>query len=70
MITTSVERLEQIEQERQEVFADVAFQEWMKELGVSRLASKPVDRSRYMMSLWTDKNGMRNSFNRVINNLK
>ena len=70
MLTTSVERLEQIEQDRLEVFADVSFQEWMKEFGVGRLASRPEDRARDMMSLWTDKNGVRNSFNYVISKLK
>jgi hypothetical protein len=41
MITTSIERLEQIEAERQETFYSEAFQEWKKSLNVSRLYSDP-----------------------------
>ena len=37
MITTSIERLEQIEIERSKVIADPAYQVWMRELNVSRL---------------------------------
>jgi len=37
MITTSIERLEEIEIERSKVIADPDFQRWMKELKVSRL---------------------------------
>lgn len=70
MLTTSIERLEQIEQERLEVFADKSFQEWMKEFRVGRLAAKPKDRAGDMMDLWTNKHGIKNNFNQVINNLK
>jgi hypothetical protein len=70
MLTTSIERLEEIEQERLEVFADTSFQEWMKEFRVGRLATKPKDRASDMMDLWTNKHGIKNSFNQVINNLK
>lgn len=70
MLTTSIERLEEIEQDRLKVFADASFQEWMKELGVGRLAARPVDRASDMMNLWTDKHGIKNSFKQVINNLK
>ena len=41
MITTSIERLEEIEIERSEVLADPAFQVWMKELNVSQSWSDP-----------------------------
>jgi hypothetical protein len=41
MITTSIERLEEIEIERSEVIADPAFQVWMKELNVSQSWSNP-----------------------------
>ena len=37
MITTSIERLEEIEIERSKVIADPAYQVWMRELNVSRL---------------------------------
>jgi hypothetical protein len=70
MLTTSIERLEQIEQERLEIFADTSFQEWMKEFKVGRLAIKPKDGASDMMNLWTNKHGIKNSFNQVINNLK
>lgn len=41
MITTSIERLEQIELERSEVIASSEFQAWMKELNVSQSWSNP-----------------------------
>ena len=33
----SVERLQQIEDERQQTYADVAYQRWMQQLNVGRL---------------------------------
>ena len=41
MITTSIERLEQIEAERQETIYSQAFQQWTSSLNVSRLYSNP-----------------------------
>ena len=41
MLTTSIERLEQIEAERQETFYSEAFQQWTSSLNVSRLYSNP-----------------------------
>ena len=41
MITTSIERLEQIEIERSEMLANPAFQVWMKELNVSQSYVNP-----------------------------
>lgn len=41
MITTSIERLEQIEAERREIFYSEAFQQWTSSLNVSRLYSNP-----------------------------
>ena len=41
MITTSIERLEQIELERSEVLADPAYQAWIKELNVSQSYINP-----------------------------
>ena len=35
-MNVSIERLEQIEQERQEVVGDPAYQQWMRELNVSQ----------------------------------
>ena len=46
MITTSIERLEQIEIERSEVIADPAFQVWMRELSVSQSYVDPEPRLR------------------------
>ena len=66
----SVERLEEIDQERKRVFSDQAFHQWMKELRVGVLAHKPVDGAIEMMSLWTDKHGVKNSFEYVISKLK
>jgi hypothetical protein len=41
MITTSIERLEAIEAERQETIYSQAFQQWTSSLNVSRLAPNP-----------------------------
>jgi hypothetical protein len=37
MINITTERLEQIEQEREQIMMDKQFQQWMKKLNVSRL---------------------------------
>jgi hypothetical protein len=44
MITTSIERLEQIELERQETALSKEYQKWVKALNVSRLYSSPEPR--------------------------
>ena len=44
MLSTSIERLEQIEQERQKVIGDPAYQQWMRELNVSQSYSEPTGR--------------------------
>ena len=46
MITTSIERLEQIELESSEVIANPAFQVWMRELNVSPSYVNPEPRLR------------------------
>ena len=46
MITTSIERLEQIELERSEVIANPAYQAWMRELNVSQSYVNPEPRLR------------------------
>ena len=66
----SIERLEEIDIERERTMHDKSFQAWMKELGVSRLAIKHRDQASEMMNLWTNKYGDRNSFNYVISKLK
>lgn len=40
----SIERLEQIEQEREEVMFSTDFKQWMKELNVSRSYADPTPR--------------------------
>jgi hypothetical protein len=37
MVNTTIERLEQIENEREQTMMDKQFQQWMKKLNVSRL---------------------------------
>jgi hypothetical protein len=46
MITTSIERLEEIEIERSEVIANPAYQAWMRELNVSQSYVNPEGRLR------------------------
>jgi len=41
MNSMSLERLQQLENERQETMISDSFQEWMKSLNVSRLYSNP-----------------------------
>jgi len=41
MLSTSIERLEQIEAARQETIYSEAFQQWTSSLNVSRLYSNP-----------------------------
>ena len=43
----TIERLEQIDQERNQTYADVAYQRWMRELKVA--------------SMWVDRQSMRNA---------
>jgi hypothetical protein len=42
MINTTIERLEQIEQEREQTMMDKQFQQWMKKLNVSRLYTDKI----------------------------
>ena len=44
MENITIERLEQIEQERQKVIGDPAYQQWMRELNVSQSYSEPTGR--------------------------
>lgn len=50
----SVERLEQIEQERQHTMADVAYQRWMKELQVGSMYidRELIHNARHAMQDW------------------
>ena len=44
MENISIERLEQIEQERLKTMSDKKFQKWMKQLNVSQSYSEPTGR--------------------------
>ena len=50
----SIERLEQIEQERNQTIGDPKFQQWVQQLGVSSSYNEPsgILNARHMMSLW------------------
>ena len=52
--TTSLERLNQIEQERNTTYADQRFQQWMRQLNVSRLWTdrQPILNAREAMTDW------------------
>jgi hypothetical protein len=58
----SIERLIEIEEERNEVMMDRGFQAWVRDLNVSRLSRRHIDRASEVMSLWTNKHGERNTF--------
>lgn len=50
----TIERLEQIENERTKTFMDPAFRDWLKQFNVSRLCSRQegIDNARRMMADW------------------
>ena len=62
----SVERLIEIEEERGEVMMDRGFQTWVRDLNVGRLSRRHIDRASEVMSLWTNSNGERNTFDYLI----
>lgn len=66
----TLERLQEIEAERESVMADNGFRQWCEELRVGIAARKPPSRAREMMSLWKDKHGNVNSFSEVVARLK
>lgn len=66
----TLERLQEIEAEREAVMADNSFQQWFREFKVGSMAPKPASREKEMMSLWKDRNGVRNSFGIVVARLK
>jgi hypothetical protein len=63
-ITITVERLNEIEQERNETTATPEFQEWFKQLNVSRLHvdKTGVMRAAEIMKQWSDNNTKRGSY--------
>ena len=50
----SVERLQEIEREREVTYADIAYQRWMEQLKVSSLYvdRQLIHNARYAMSEW------------------
>jgi len=50
----SAERLEQIQEEREQTIADVAYQRWMKELnvGIMYIDKQPILNARQAMMEW------------------
>jgi type III secretory pathway lipoprotein EscJ len=57
-MNTTIERLEQIEAERQQTMSDINFQKWMKQLNVSRLHvdKTGIVRAVEIMSQWSKDN--------------
>jgi len=53
-MNTTIERLEEIENERVKTFMDPAFRDWLKQFNVSRLCSKHegIDNARRIMADW------------------
>jgi hypothetical protein len=73
-MTTSIDRLIEIENERAQTMSDPGFQQWMKEVGVSRIYRnpEPIHRARdlnaeYNFSKLFDKRNIFSIFN-IINN--
>ena len=64
MITTSIERLEQIEQERNETMSDAQFREWLKQLNVSRLytSNEGILNAKRIMEQWDNEENKRCSY--------
>jgi hypothetical protein len=64
MITTSIERLEQIEQERNETMSDTQFREWLKQLNVSRLYTnnEGILNAKRIMEQWDNEENKRCSY--------
>jgi hypothetical protein len=58
MENITIERLEQIEQERFQTMADKKFQQWMKQLNVSQSYSEPTSKlnAREMNNQYDYKN--------------
>lgn len=64
MITTTIERLEQIEQERNETMSDAQFREWLKQLNVSRLytSNEGILNAKRIMEQWDNEDNKRCSY--------
>ena len=68
MINTTIERLIEIENERNQTIMDKDFQKWFAEMNVSQSYVDPIGfiKAREIMNKWTNKNGELNSFSIVL----
>lgn len=64
MNTITIERLNEIEQQRNETIATPEFQTWFKQLNVSRLHvdKTGIIRANDMMEQWNNKDNKRGSY--------
>ena len=69
MINTTIERLIEIENERNQTTMDKNFQKWFTEMNISQSYVDPIGfiKAKEIMNKWTNKNGELNSFNSIIN---
>jgi hypothetical protein len=69
MINTTIERLIEIEREREQTIMDKDFQKWFDEMNVSQSYVDPVGfiKAKEIMNTWTNKHGELNSFNILVN---
>ena len=69
MINTTIERLIEIENERNQTIMDKDFQKWFAEMNISQSYVDPVGfiKAKEIMNKWTDKHGELNSFNILVN---
>lgn len=68
MINTTIERLIEIENERNQTIMDKDFQKWFAEMNVSQSYVDPIGfiKAKEIMNKWTNKNGELNSFSIVL----
>jgi hypothetical protein len=68
MINIPIERLIEIENERNQTIMDKDFQKWFAEMNISQSYVDPVGfiKAKEIMNKWTDKNGELNSFSIVL----
>lgn len=69
MTNTTIERLIEIENEREQTIMDKDFQKWFAEMNVSQSYVDPIGfiKAKEIMNMWTNKHGERNSFNILVN---
>ena len=68
MTNTTIERLIEIENEREQTIMDKDFQKWFAEMNVSQSYVDPIGfiKAKEIMNKWTNKNGELNSFSIVL----